>query len=150
MPNIINITFMPRFVKPIRNDEKDHTMRRGTKGAQADDTLHMWTGREYNARGEVVKQGTLFAKAVVVRTGGCYVGEDACSITTKAGWTRHLTNEYQRNEFARADGLADFAELKELLTRFYGPLPFRGAIIHYKVFERPELPSVPEQLELGI
>lgn len=143
------INFMSRFAPLIREGKKLHTIRLPRKDAirQGDDLL-LTTGVRYDKQGNP-SGGRLIAKA------RCTKVERIEIAAQDAPWPsiQLVDRPHDRatlhgdacDALARADGLANYSELRTILTRFYGPGPFSGVLIHW---ELTEVPAQPEQLTI--
>lgn len=123
--------FRPRFATPILDGTKRQTIRAPRKDkrphAREGQTLHLYTGlRTKNAR----KLGE--ATCTVVDEVRLNFLRDRVTVTSAIG-TRPILQPADLDEFAQADGLADWADMKATFRDLHGAdlVEFWGSIIYW-------------------
>lgn len=122
--------FRPRFGPAILDGVKRQTIRAPRKDARPHaregDTLHLYTGlRTKNAR----KLGT----ATCLGVDEVYMNfqRNAVTVTTDLG-VRPILSFDALDDFAKADGLEDWADMKATFAALHGDgVEFRGALIRW-------------------
>jgi len=111
------ITFKERFAEPVRSGAKRQTIRKSA-GCEVGDILSLrrWTGRPRRSRQELL------------RTEPC---ESVCAITVTDDGVSVEGAAVSAQAMAKADGFADFAEMREFFRKTHG-LPFSGYLIRWQ------------------
>lgn len=116
---MVAINFIERFAGPVERGEKRQTIRRGKK-CEPGATLQLYTGQ---------------------RTKACRkIGEAVCRDVTYVGLTaRRITlgdkSKFPSDidDFARADGFADYAEMWKWFSERYETNSFTGYVIRWDI-----------------
>ena len=112
--------FKPQFALKVESGEKKQTVRpkpiRVPKVGQHI-SLREWTGKPYASKQRVLRESH------ITRVAHCEITE-----------TGVILNSYAEpmDDFARADGFADFFEMRDWFKANHGALPFEGIAIFWK------------------
>lgn len=123
--------FRPRFAAPILSGAKRQTIRRprkdGSPRATEGQTLHLYTGLRTKAAYKLGAAPCLAVDDVAIN----FRRRVVC-ITTIAG-VRPILAPDDLDEFARADGLEDWADFAATFQDLHGPdlVEFTGVIIRW-------------------
>jgi hypothetical protein len=115
--------FKPQFAALVKSGKKRQTVRPTPKGRMpvAGDTIEMrqWTGMPYRSKQRLLGESTIvhverisIDRTALIKNGGNYFGLLIC------------------DEFARADGFKDFADMVQWFDETHG-LPFQGIVIYW-------------------
>jgi hypothetical protein len=125
-----SLNFQTRFAEDVRKGFKRQSIRAprkdGRAHAKVGDTLKLYTGqrtKDCRLLGEATV--TRIAK-VVVHEFGIFLDGAMLPIVLISCWPWEMTH----HEFARLDGFADFAEMRDFFEELHG-LPFEGVVIFW-------------------
>lgn len=117
------IMFQERFAPLVESGAKCQTirpMRRNPVRVGDAVSLRAWTGRAYRSKQRVLREViVLKVERVSVLVSGIWTGPEE---------DRRLTT--LPHQFAKADGFADWPEMREWFARTHG-LPFHGVLIQW-------------------
>jgi len=107
--------FRRRFVQPILDDTKAHTVRAGGRVYKAGQTMFMQTGSRYHPK--------RFAQRLIIRVRPITITD-----VTVMVWREDLTGFVvpSLDKFARADGFKDWSDLKEFFLAMHGDRSVHG------------------------
>lgn len=115
--------FKPQFAPLVESGEKRQTIRPEPKRMPREGdpiSLRAWLGSPYRSKQRVLKEATV----TEVRT----VKMDDDGVNLYDGWAGYAPADI--DQFARADGFASWAEMREWFKQTHG-LPFRGILIRW-------------------
>lgn len=120
------LNFMKRLAPLIESGAKRHTVRRKAKRPiKSGDSLYLFTGMRTKHCRRLMDTECTHVQRIQIRS----------DRTLHIGATR--VPYIAADDFAKADGLRDFAELAVWISDNYG-LPFDGVVIHWRYNTRPE------------
>lgn len=130
------LNFQGRFVDPIENDLKHHTLRNFRKyPIHPGDTLYLYTGlRTANSRklGEakcIEVRHVIIKKDSIALRMQLTLAEDGENVNTHYKVDRFFTID-ELNAFAISDGFSDWNDMKKWWTTTHG-LPWNGQMIKW-------------------
>ena len=116
------LIFQDRFAALVQIGAKRQTIR-ATARCKPGDTLSLreWSGRPYRSKQSLLREATCTSVSHVgIGTGG-----------VESNGRVMLFGSPAADDFARADGFADFAEMREWFQGAHG-LPFLGELISWE------------------
>lgn len=131
--------FAPQFADAVRTGRKLRTIRSFVPGKipmpQVGDRISccQWTGRPFASATKVLAEGPITNAAIVEfhlgmhqETSALVIGGERFESTTPTGWAR-------QDAFAKADGFESWPDLLHWFGTRYGPLPFMGLLIEWRL-----------------
>lgn len=127
--------FQKRFVTPILNHTKKHTIRANRRHPdKVGNIAHLYTGLRTKktsllGRHPIVKiEDIEISAGCVVRSRSCRCGVVGCQRLPRIWIADQELSIDEREKLARLDGFQSLAEMQQF---WRGRLPFRGQIIHW-------------------
>lgn len=115
---MVALNFSPEFVEPIINGQKCQTVR-GTLRCKVGDTLQLYTGQR-------TKRCRKIANAICIDT-------DYCAIRPAYITFGDADKHPSADDFARADGFADYADMVKWFQQRYDQHSFIGHVIKWRL-----------------
>lgn len=125
--------FQKRFVVPILNHTKMHTIRAHRRHPdKVGNIAHLYTGLRVKNAAKLLGRFPI-VKIEPIEISECPCRQEHCQKVDVAIDGERLSHD-KREKLARLDGFRDFTEMQQF---WRGRLPFKGEIIHWN----PEVPK---------